>query len=443
MPLHDKQQFALAERVTQSTPVDGMTVLTYPMGDDIATITGSVYGGEDVAPSDAPLLAAVLAAMLEEGTKQHSKHWIHERLESLGATVSFRSEGERIVFDAQCRARDATEVIHLIFEQLRSPALKQRSLDTVKQRLIAHCQQNHDNTSARARSRFTQLLYNRSHPNYEVTPAQAIRHIRAVDASTLRRFHRDHLGLGDALCCVVGDISHDAVADALEASVRDWQQSPDATTVKQRGTARQQRAHEEVITMKDKTSTDVFMGSYHGLTHTDDDFYPLLVGIQILGGHGFNARLMQEVRDRRGLTYGAYATLRGTKHKTDGFWYAWSTFAPELLHDGLTALRNEIVQLTDEGVSQQEVANKTTQLCGQYTVGLATTTGIAYTLRTNAEEGYAVSEIDRFTEKMHSVTAAHVNAAIARHIDADNMTTVIAGAVDDNKQPLTHSEAAA
>jgi predicted Zn-dependent peptidase len=192
--------------------------------------------------------------------------------------------------------------------------------------------------------------------------------------------------------------------------------------------------------MRDKTSTDVFMGAYHGLRHADDDFYPLLIGLQILGGKGFDARLMQEVRERRGLTYGAFAALRGTKHGYDGYWYAWSTFAPELLHDGLAVMRDEIQRLVRDGVSQQEVSDKITSMTGQYTVGLANTSGIAYTLRTNAEEGYAIDEIDRFPSRLAAVTAEQVNAALQRHIDPDMLITVVSGAVNDYKQPLHCNE---
>ena len=96
-----------------------------------------------------------------------------------------------------------------------------------------------------------------------------------------------------------------------------------------------------IITLPDKASVDTFWGAVPGISKLHPDFIPLTVALQILGG-GFMSRLMQEIREKRGLTYGVYTRLSGFEGGLSGYWYIWATFAPQVFGEGVAQVERVI-----------------------------------------------------------------------------------------------------
>jgi zinc protease len=143
-------------------------------------------------------------------------------------------------------------------------------------------------------------------------------------------------------------------------------------------------------------------------------------------GRSFTSRLMGNVRDREGLTYGigskmANDTFRG------GMWYIRATFAPALLERGLASTHRELSSWWKDGVTADELAYRKTAIAGSFAVSLETSDGLAEQLLRCAERGFEVSWLDEFPAKVRALTLEQVNAAIKKHLDPEKMVTVKAG----------------
>lgn len=101
----------------------------------------------------------------------------------------------------------------------------------------------------------------------------------------------------------------------------------------------------------------------------------------------FISSLMDNVRDKEGLTYGIYSLISGSDFHLDGYWAVWGTFAPTLLEKGVESTMKqvcghfyvtfEVEKWYKEGVSADELRDKKTAITGSYKVRLATTGGLA------------------------------------------------------------------
>ena len=141
-----------------------------------------------------------------------------------------------------------------------------------------------------------------------------------------------------------------------------------------------------------------------------------MMGIYILGGN-FSARLMQGVRDEEGLTYGIGSTITGCGYGTNGHWYTWGTFSPNLVEKGIESTLRVINKWFAKGITERELAAKKTALNGSFQVSLDTTSGLIDKILTNAEKGRDISYLDNYTNKINVLNKDEINRAIKTYLD--------------------------
>ena len=425
----------IADRIIEQTPLDGIRLLTMKTGvQDVVTITGSFLGGDQYSPQANMMIADLTAAMLDKGTKTKSKFEIADKLETVGASISFSSGQYHVRFNARCLKNDIPLVLSLLAEQLREPAFNKDDLTTLKTRLVGNLKRDKENTGKQAGGTFLRKLYPKNHPNYSYKIDDRIKMVDDIQPASLKYYHKTYYGLGNMTIVAVGDVDSKAFNIEVSKVFGGWKTSPldkKKTTL----TAKQVKASSEYVTMKEKTSADIYIGLPIGIDRDHEDYYPLRVGTFIFGGN-FSARLTQTIRDEQGLTYGIQSWLGGVDNGNDGYWVIWATFAPQLVDRGYNASIEQLEKWLEGGVTQAELDAKKTTITGSYKVGLATTHGLAGQILTNADRGRPNSYLDKFPELINALTVDQINNAIHKYIDKDKIVFVAAGSLDKDGKPL-------
>ncbi len=422
----------LASQINEKEIISGLRLFTMNNGiRDVVTINGSFLGGDIYSPKTNPFVADMTAAMLDQGTIGKNKYAISDALESVGASINFSSGNYRVRFSARCLSRDVPLVISLLAEQLRQPAFNKDELDNLKKRTIGELERARENPQRRAHTAFLQGLYPEGHPNYTYDIDREIDFIEQILVSDLKKFHRLSYGLGSLEFVAVGDTKNHQIADALKKGFGDWQTS-ELEPLSEFMTANTKKEAARYVNIPEKTSMDMFLGQAIGIDRNHEDYYPLMMGLYILGGN-FSARLMSTVRDQQGLTYGISAGVAGVENNNDGYWFAFGTFAPNLLEAGRQATLEQLELLIKSGVSELELKNKQTTITGAFKVGLATTRGIAGQVLTNAERGRKLDYLDRFPEIINGISLVKVNRTLSKYLDLDRLLFVAAGSLADEK----------
>jgi len=153
----------------------------------------------------------------------------------------------------------------------------------------------------------------------------------------------------------------------------------------------------------------------------------LRVATTILGS-GFTGRLMHNVRDKEGLTYGIKADVSGDTF-SDGEWKITATFAPTLLDKGIASTKRQLDEWYRHGVTAEELTQRQSQLVGSYYVSLSTTDGIADALFIAVQRGYDIHWLDEYPKAIQALTLEQVNGVIRKYLDPKKMTLVKAGSV--------------
>lgn len=425
----------IADRIIEQTPIDGIRLLTMKTGvKDVVTITGSFLGGDQYSPQANMLIADLTAAMLDKGTKNKSKFKIANKLETVGASISFSSGQYHVRFNAKCLKADIPLVLSLLAEQLREPAFNKEDLKTLKTRLVANLKRDKEDTGKQAGGAFLRKLYPKNHPNYAYKIDNRIKMVNDIMPASLKYYHKTFYGLGNMTIVAVGDVDSEAFNSEISKAFGGWKTSPldkkEATL-----TANQVKAGKEYVTIKEKTSADIYIGLPIGIDRNHEDYYPLMVGTYILGGN-FSARLMQTVRDEQGLTYSIQSWVGGIDNGNDGYWVTGGSFAPQMVDRGYKATIEQLAKWVESGITKAELTAKQSTITGSYKVGLATTNGLAGQILTNAERGRPNSYLDKFPELINALTVEQINNAIQKYIDKDRMFFIAAGSLDKDGKPL-------
>ena len=368
--------------------------------------------------------------MIDKGTQEKDKYIISDILESVGAELSFSTTKYHAHFTGHCLKEDLEIVIQLLSEQLQSPVFSEEELATLKTRTIGNLEQAKEDTKQQAVVGLLRMLYPPNHPNYKSTTDEVINQVSSVSTKDLNDFHQKHYGLGGVSFVAVGDVDTEKTNNLLGKYFAGWDtKNPknDYSGLK----AKSIKKGKKEIHIPEKTSMDVYFGQAVGISRDHKDYYPLMMGVYILGGN-FSARLMQTVRDQQGLTYGIGSSLAGVDFGSDGYWSTGGTFAPDLLEAGKKATMDQIIKWHKDGVTQGEVDAKKSTITGSYQVGMDSTGGLTAQILSNVEKGRSVDFLDLYPDIIRGVSLDQINNAIRTYIDPKKLTVVSAGTFKDS-----------
>lgn len=415
----------IASRVVRSK-VAGIDLIAYPTGvKDVVTLRGSLPAGDAFAGDGNVAIPTLVGLMLDKGTARANKFEIAEKLESVGATITFDVGTQMAEVRAKCLRKDMPLVIGLIAEQLRTPAFSAEEFEKVKKQFIGGLQRQLESTDFRAADAFTRAVYPVGHPNRQPATEEYIAATEAAKLDDVKAFHAKHYGPAHFTLVAVGDLDVPQLQAQVGEAFAQW--TGGVAVIRTAKASQTDAPQDQTVFMPDKTSVTVVIGQATGLRYSDPDALALRAGTAILGS-GFTGRLMANVRDREGLTYGIGSTVAKDTF-VDGDWHITATFGPALLEKGLTSTRRELKTWYEKGVSDDELERRKGDLVGSFKVGLATTDGMAAALLNAVHRGYDVDWLDEYPRKVEALTTAQVNSAIKKYLKPESMYLLKAGTV--------------
>ncbi len=416
---------SIAEQAVR-TRVAGLDLVAYPTGvKNVVTLRGSLPAGDRFAPAHNVAIPTLVGEMLDQGTRRHDKFALAEKLESVGATLSFRVDGTHLAISGRCLTKDLPLVIGLLAEMLREPAFPEEELDKVRKQLAGDFRRALERPSYRAEQTFARAIYPAGHPNHPASTEDFLEAVERATVADLRAFHAARYGPAALTLVAVGDLDPAVLQREVATAFAGW--SGGAPAEAPPPAARPSAPSEQVVFMADKPSVSVIWGQPTGLAYRDADTLALRVGTNILGS-GFTGRLMANVRDREGLTYGIYAAVMNDT-SSDGDWRIVANFSPDLLAQGLASTRRELETWHRDGVTADEVEREKSNYVGTFQVSLATTGGMAGALLASIQRGYGVTWPDELPNRIAALTTEEVNAALRRHVQPDALVLIKAGTV--------------
>jgi len=406
--------------------VNGIDVVALKTGvKDVVTIRGTITAGDSRSPETNVALADLTAGMLDKGTTKHDKFQIAQMLGDVGANISFGTDQTALNINAKCLRSDLPLVLGLIAEQLRTPAFSPEEFAKQKKLVAGLMRRNLEDTDFRADISFIRAVYPVGHVNRQSSVDE---YLAGVDKATLdevKAFHAQYYGPADMKLVVVGDVEPAAVQAELGKVFAGW--TGGSKPVKPARAAPMDVPREQDVFMADKTNVSIMWGQSTQLRYGEPDTIALRLGTAVLGS-GFTGRLMANVRDKEGLTYGI-GSFAGNDTFVDGDWRIQGNFAPENLDKGIASTKRQLLGWYEKGVTPEELKSTKGKFVGSFKLGLATTGGMATQLINTMNRDLPLTFIDNYGATVNSLTLDQVNGAIKKHLDPAKMVLVKAGTI--------------
>ena len=411
---------------THRSKIDGIDLITYHTNvKDVVVILGVLPAGDAMAESGNIAIPTLSGMMLDRGTKALDKFAVADKLDNVGAEISFTVGVQSLEIRAKCLRKDLPLIVEMIAAELRTPALQLAEFNKAKQQFIGELESSAQNTGARATEAFNRALFPEGHPNHPHTLNEYTAAARSATLDEVRTFQAKYYGPAHMVLVVVGDVSDADAQTEVTKAFSGWSGGQDYIRAVKPAAATV--ASELTVPLADKPSVTMLLGQATGLRYSDADTLALRVGTAILG-RGFTGRLMGTVRDREGLTYNIGASV-GDDSIVDGAWEISASFAPALLAKGVDSTRREVAKWWKDGVTDQELAARKQGAIGSYFVGLSTTLGLAETILINTQRGFDPTWLDAYPKALKALSREQVNAAIKTHLNPSALVLVEAGSV--------------
>jgi zinc protease len=380
--------------------INGIDLITYRTNvKDVVIILGVLPAGDAMVESGNIAIPTLSGMMLDRGTKALDKFAIADKLDNVGAEISFAVGVQSLEVRAKCLRKDLPMIIDTIAAELRTPALQVAEFGKAKQQFIGELEASAQNTGARAAEGFNRAVFPPGHPNRPHTLSEYIAAARTANIEEIRNFQAKYYGPAHMTLVVVGDVSDADTESEVTKAFSGWSGGQDY--VRPAKPASTTAASDVIVPLADKPSVTMLLGQATGLRYIDPDTLALRVGTAILG-RGFTGRLMGTVRDKEGLTYNIGASVDDDSI-VDGAWQISASFAPALLSKGVESTRRELVKWWTDGVTDQELAARKQGAIGGYFVGMSTTSGLAETILINTQRGFDPAWLDSPEPQHHGL----------------------------------------
>ncbi len=386
----------------------------------------SLHFGEEKALRGKRIAGGLCASMLMRGTKNHTRQQIKDEFDRLKAQVSIGGSAEGVSVQINTTKENFAEVMKLVTEILRKPDFPAKEFALLVQEDITGIESQRSEPAAQAGL----ALWTHLRPY----PAEHVRHVAAFDediqslksatVEEVKDFHKAFYGSNGEMA-VVGDVDAPELKQLVTGLFGDWK-----PTVAYVRIPRQFFSVEPLtrsLETPDKANAVFITGMGIKMRDDDPDYPAMMFANYMLGGGTFKGRLMQRIREKEGLSYGARSSLDVSSHDAAGEWTSYVILNPANIRKVETAFQEELAKALKDGFSAEEIAAARHGWMQGREVGRARESELANRLA-------RLLFIDRtlffdadLEKKVAALSNEQILAALRKHFDPAKLSMVKAG----------------
>jgi zinc protease len=360
------------------------------------------------------------ADMLTEGTRTRSARDVARQVERLGATLESGGALESVSVTLNAMSDKLGFALPIMADVARNPAFATEELERQRQLALDGLQVAYQEPAQLAGFAAAPLVFGGTPFGHvaEGTP-QSLPKIKATDLAAV---HQAWFRPDNAVLIFTGDIAPEQGFALAEQAFGDW--SKPATPLPPAPEVRPAPTPRAIAIDLPGTGQAVVSLVKPAIARSDPAYYTGIVANAVLGG-GYSARLNEEIRIKRGLSYGASSGL--TPRRTTGAFRAVAQTKNASAPEVLELIEQEMAKLASAPAGADELKARKSSLVGAFGRSLATTDGLADILGNLALYGVPLDEITRYTAKVEAVTASDVQAFAGRTLDPKDASVIVAG----------------
>lgn len=389
----------------------------------LAQVTLVVSGGSRL-DGDTPGLASFVAGMLDEGAGSRDALALQSEVAYLGASLSAFADWDRIVVSLKAPVRTLPAALDLMADVVMRPTFRAEEVRRQRDLRLTSLLQRRDQPNALADLAFNQVVFPATHP-YHRSALGDSGSVAAFDSVTVRAFYDRVVRPDRATIYVVGDVSEQQARRLVGDRFGVWKGALVSMLAPPMLPAVPAPTASRVYLVdKPAAAQSVIIIGWPGVERTSPDYAALTVMNTILGG-SFSSRLMTNLRETKGYTYGASSGFAW--RVVPGPFSASASVRTDVTDSSLVEFFRELRLMRDSLVPDVELERARAYVELRLPSSLESTTQVANQLASLATFGLTLEELPRFAARVRAVTAADVQRVARQYLTPDRAAIVVVG----------------
>jgi zinc protease len=374
-------------------------------------------------PSGEDGLSYLTARGLLLGTSKRPVNTINEELDFMGASLSSSSGRDYATLSLKVLKKDLDKGLDLFMEVLTQPTFPEEEIRREIEKTLAAIQSEEDQPDEVAEKEFQKTLFLNNPYGHPVVGTKDS--LPRITREPLVQFYQTYYHPQNAILTVVGDITNDEIKTKLIPLLEKW---PMAKTPKLIFMTKFEKEQKTVKINRPITQANIILG-HAGVNRENPDFYAITVMNYILGGGGFASRLVEGIRNKRGLVYSVTSFFDPGKYP--GSFQIVLQTKNSSARDAITLSLQEMERIRKELVSEKELEGAKKYLIGSFPMRLDTQGKLANFLTQVEYYGLGLDYPEKYPPLIQSVTRQEVLRVSKKYLYPEKYILVIVANLKD------------
>lgn len=370
-----------------------------------------------------PGVAEMTARAMDAGTSTMDALTIANKLESIGASLYISPGVDATSAMLSTLTKHVDKALEIYGAVLSDPSFPEKEIDRLKKERLTEILQQKDRAAVTASLAFNRVVYGPNHPrgNDQGGTEQSV---TAMTRDNLVSFYKTYYRPNTGTLIIVGDISLKDAVQRLEKAFSSWKkgETPNLSLPP----VQSQVARKIYLIDKPGAPQSEIRIGYPSLERSTPDYFPVLVMNRILGGQ-FSSRINLNLRERRGLTYGARSEFQFGKQK--GPFVASGGFISAKTDTAIEQFLSEIDAMHRDGMTADELAFAKKGMTGGFALTFETPIQVGRALQSIVVYGLPEDYYQNYLKNINQVTLDDVKRVAAKYLDSRSMAIVVVGDV--------------
>ena len=385
----------------------------------IITLNFAFRGGAALDPVGKGGLANLAAATLDEGAGELDSQAFQRKLEDLAVSIRFEAGRDNFTGSLRTLTANSKEAYDLLRLALTQPRFDSKAVERIRRQILAGLRRSAENPRDIARRTLMRQFFP-DHP-YGRPGDGTPETVPLIKRADLRVFVHQRLARNNLVVGIVGDISAGQTARMLETVFGALPEKAAPWTLDD---VQAKPANRTIVIDKPVPQSIIRFG-HAGIKRDDPDFFAAYIMNYVLGGGGFESRLYEEIREKRGLAYSAWSYL--APMNSAGLVLGGAGTANERAGETVKVLRQVWRAMADKGVTPSELRDAKTYLTGSYSLRFTSSRRIASILVGIQLQRLGIDYIKKRNGLIAAVGHADVNRVANKLLKPDAITLVVVG----------------
>ena len=417
-------------RVQRPAPIGGVKVALLPKKtrQEMAVVHLTLRYGNEENLKGMRAAAEILPRLMMRGTKKLSRQQIQDALDAAEARLRAGGGLGDVTFTLEAPRPHLAEALEVLRQVVREPSFPAEEFEVMRRERLARLEEGRTEPRVLAGEALQRKMnpYPAGDVRYVPTTAEEMEEATALNLEQVRSLYDRYLGAGAGELSAVGDFDPDELMGRMKGMLEAWSASMPYARITRGVLEAAGPRVEQILETPDKANAVYLAGTTLAMSDADPDYPAFTLAGYVLGGMP-SARLFVRVREKDGLSYGAYGGTRASALDRHATITLNAIYNPANASKVRSAMAEEVAKIASGGVTAEELERAKASYLKNRQMSRSQEQSLAGTLAADMHADRTLKYEAELDHKIRSLTVEQVSAAAKKYFDAGKLWVVTAG----------------